>query len=105
VEGLIATLLAVGVIAALMVIGIRTKLPPPDLDWREHLPRRPPPPSRLSTILWLSRFGVLIAMILAGALDAMEVMFTFLGVWLLMTFSLSFLQLRRSLRYRRQVKP
>ncbi len=44
-EGVIATSLAVAVIATLMVAGIRMKLPPPDPDWREHLAPRLPPPS------------------------------------------------------------
>ena len=56
-EGVIATLLATGVIAALMIVGIRTKLPPPDPDWREHLPPPPPPPSKLEWVLIVLRFA------------------------------------------------
>jgi hypothetical protein len=39
--GVIATLAAVAVIATLMVIGIRMKLPPPDPDWRQQSHHRP----------------------------------------------------------------
>jgi len=41
--GLIATLAAVAVIAILMVVGWPMILPPPDPDWRDHLPPSPPP--------------------------------------------------------------
>jgi hypothetical protein len=65
--GVVATLLAVGIIAALMVLGIRMKLPPPDPDWREHPPPPFPPRSRFWQMLWLGRFPLLLAMILVAA--------------------------------------
>ena len=55
-EGVVATLLAVAVIAGLMNIGIWTKLPPPDPNWRERPP--PPPTSRLEWILLALRLAM-----------------------------------------------
>jgi hypothetical protein len=101
VEGVIATLLAVGVIAALMVIGIRTKLPPPDPDWREHLPAPPPPPPRWWQIVWFVRLAFLpigFVITLAGHRVLGGVV---MSLYFLITVGLSMDAVRRSIRRRR----
>jgi hypothetical protein len=65
--GIIATLAAVAVIATLMDIGIRMKLPPPDPDWRQHLPSPVPWPPRWWVVLWVSRYAFLLAGVVAAA--------------------------------------
>jgi hypothetical protein len=70
VTGILATTLAFGLIAALVVIGIRIKLPPPDPDWRKHLPPPPPPPSRLELLVSVSYIGAAIALVVATAFQA-----------------------------------
>jgi hypothetical protein len=104
VEGVIATLLAVGVIAALMVIGIRTKLPPPDPDWREHLPPPPPPPPRWWQIVWFVRFAFLpigFVITLAGHRVLGGVVMSF---YFLITVGLWVDAVRGSVRHRRELK-
>jgi hypothetical protein len=78
--GVVATLFAVGVIAALMVLGIRMKVPPPDSDWRQHVPPPFPPRSRFWQMLWLGRFPLLLAMILAAAFDVSNRILIALGL-------------------------
>jgi hypothetical protein len=104
VEGVIATLLAVGVIAALMVIGIRTKLPPPDPNWREHLPPPSPPPPRWWQIVWVCaihfsphRFVIRLAghRVLGGVV---------MSIYFLITVGLSVDAVRRSIRRRRELR-
>lgn len=69
--GIVATTLAVGVIATLMLLGIRMKLPPPDPDWREHLAPPPPPPTRLQLIVFVGiRCGLYLAGVIAALLQA-----------------------------------
>ncbi|MDP9330500.1 MAG: hypothetical protein M3P11_07695 [Actinomycetota bacterium] len=68
--GVIATLAAFGVIATLMVVGIRTKLPPPDPNWRDHVPPDPPPRSRLWWWIWFGRLPMWLAVITAAAFRA-----------------------------------
>jgi hypothetical protein len=83
-KGVLATLACVGVIATLMIVGIRTKLPPPDPDWREHLPQPVPPRSRLWWKIWFGRYAFLVAGIVALRLGAtrlgLALAFLFLGV-------------------------
>jgi hypothetical protein len=64
--GIVATLAAAGVIAALMAVGIRTKLPPPDPNWREHVPTQPPRPSRFWLMVSLGRWLFWVAGIVAA---------------------------------------
>lgn len=102
--GVIATLLAVGVIAALMFVGIRMKLPPPDPDWRQHLPPPPPRPPRWWISLWLSRYAILVGAIVAAALGQNRA-----EVWLgLMMVAITFVgvsfRMREVLRHHREWK-
>ncbi|HTG47172.1 MAG TPA: hypothetical protein VK646_05925 [Actinomycetota bacterium] len=64
--GVIATSLAVGVIAVLMAIGIRQKPVPPDPDWRDHLPQPVPAPHWFA-ILFVGRYVVFLTAFVAGA--------------------------------------
>jgi hypothetical protein len=69
--GFIATGLCVAVIAGLMIVGIKVKMPPPDPNWRQHLP--PPPPQPTGIWLHLLRgsraatFAMYFIMVLAAA--------------------------------------
>src|SRR5438093_4750197 len=83
--GLVATLAAFGIIALIMFVGWRTKLPPPDPNWGDHagqgwrmtghllLPSSIPPPHWYST-LWFARYLLLPLVAAAAALhaDALE---------------------------------
>jgi hypothetical protein len=85
--GVIATLAACAVIATLMVVGIRMKLPPPDPDWRDHVPPDPPLRSRLWWGLWLGRLPVWLAAILAIALGFRGLGLALLALMLAMTMA------------------
>jgi cytochrome bd-type quinol oxidase subunit 2 len=103
VTGIIATLLVVAVVATLMLIGIRTKLPLPDPDWREHLPK--PPPPRIWWVLWLSRYPVLLAAVIAAAADAEEVAMALALVLVILTFAGIVVRLKIAIHARRQARP
>jgi hypothetical protein len=72
VTGFIATGSAVGVIAALMYVGIKMKPPPPDPDWRDHLPLPPLRPSRGWLIFLFSPLvGFFLGVVALGVATAM----------------------------------
>jgi hypothetical protein len=100
VTGVIATLLAVGVIATLMLVGIRAKLPPPDPDWREHL--SPPPPPGHMWIIWLMRYPVIIALVIAAILHVTPLVFVLFAVYLVLVVYLLAWSLRERRRMRRR---
>jgi hypothetical protein len=83
--GVIATALAFATIATLIFIGVRMKMPPPDPDWREHLPQAPPPPPRWWFVLWFGRWPMLVAVVLASAFEAEALAMAFLALYLAMT--------------------
>jgi hypothetical protein len=61
-------LLAVGIIATLMIVGYRAKLPPPDPDWRDHGNQQLPALSRPWIVVgigsWCAYFlGILAALL------------------------------------------
>jgi len=101
--GLIATLAAVAVIAILMVVGWRMKLPPPDPDWRDHLPPSPPSRPRWYVVLWMARFPLLLLVAIAALMHADR-----LAVWLSLVFVgativlvvLRVIQARQQMRHR-----
>jgi hypothetical protein len=73
---IIATSTCVVIIAGLMIAGIKMKLPPPDPDWREHLPPPAPQPTGGWLVLrygplvaWPLIFAVALILRLAGAED------------------------------------
>lgn len=83
--GIIATALAFATIATLMVVGVRMKMPPPDPDWREHLPQAPPPPPRWWFVLWFGRWPMIFAMAVAAALKAKALVWVLFALYLAMT--------------------
>ena len=100
--GVIATLLAVGVIATLMLVGIRAEPPPPDPDWREHLPSPPPRPPGYMWIIWLIRYPMLIAVLIAAILHVTPLVFALIAVYLVSVVYLFAWSLRERRRMRRR---
>jgi|1186.fasta_scaffold108380_1 hypothetical protein len=67
--GLVLAVACFGVIALLMVLGVKAKYPPPDPDWREHLPPPPPEPSRAWQIFrWGPLVGYCALLVVMGIL-------------------------------------
>jgi hypothetical protein len=101
--GIVATILAFGVIATLMLVGIKMKLPPPDPDWREHLRPPPPPPSRLELIVFVwFRYGVWVAAIIAAAFDERGLALAFMVVFTVLILGRVVVRVRASHRVREQ---
>jgi hypothetical protein len=101
--GIVATTLAFGVIATLMIVGIKMKVPPPDPDWREHLPPPPPPPSRLQLIVFVGfRYAVLLAGIIAGAFEERGLATAFIIVYVALILGWMVGRLRAARRVQRE---
>jgi hypothetical protein len=83
--------LALGLIATLMLLGIKMKLSPPNPNWRRHVPPPPTPPTRLQLVVFLGlRYVVWIAAIIAAAFKAgrlaialMIVFIALIAVWVM----------------------
>jgi hypothetical protein len=103
--GVIATMLAVAIIGGLMIVGIRTKLSPPDPDWREHLPKPGPPPPRWWWVVWLSRYPVLVAAVIAAGFEAEELAGALGVVMVILSIVGIAVRWRMALRARRQPRP
>jgi hypothetical protein len=104
-KGVIATLAAVAVIATIMTIGIRTKVPPPDPNWREHIPPPPPPKPRWFVILWWpGRYSLILLAIIAMIAGWTVLGGALIAAHIVLTFGLVAVQIRASLGYRRELK-
>jgi hypothetical protein len=102
VTGIVATSLAAGVIAILMIVGIRTKLPPPDPDWREHLPPPAPPASRLELMLLGVGYGAYVAGMISAGLRAKRLAVAFVAVFAGSTLMRLVIRIRAGIRVRRE---
>jgi hypothetical protein len=97
--GLIATLAALGIVASVMIIGLRRKTPPPDPEWREHAgpgwkmtghlwrPGSPPRP-RWYLALWFGRYPLILLGVVAAALHADGLARSIFIVWIVGTAGL-----------------
>jgi hypothetical protein len=104
--GIIATVLAFGLIGTLMLVGIRMKVPPPDPNWREHLPPPGPlarPATRTQLIVFLGgRYAVWIGAIVAAALHANRLALFLALVYLVLILMWIAMRFQASRRARRE---
>jgi hypothetical protein len=99
----VATALSVGVIATIMILGIRTKLPPPDPAWREHLPLPEPPLTRLQLVVFVGfRFGLFVAALVAALFHANRLAFAFMVGYLALLMAWVVVRVRAARRARQE---
>jgi hypothetical protein len=95
-----------GLIASLMLVGIRMKLPPPDPEWRKHQPPQSTPPTRIQLIVFFGgRFAVWIAALVAAAFHANRLALALMLVYFVLILTWIGMRVQASRRARRAAAP